>query len=74
MARVAVEALPWLVVGFLVLTLLTPLPVGYVLGALALAVALSLYFTVTSADELTEVRLVKHGFPAGTGKQARAAR
>lgn len=73
-ARIAVEALPWLVAGFFLLTLLTPMPVGYVFGALALAAALSLYFTVTSADELTEVRLVKHGFPAGTGKQARAAR
>jgi hypothetical protein len=73
-ARVAVQALPWLVVGFVVLTLLTPLPVGYVLGALALSLVLSLYFTVTSADELTEVRLVKHGFPGGTGKRIRAGR
>ena len=69
--RVAVEALPWLVIGFLVLTLLTPLPLGYVLVAMGLALVLSLYFTVTSADELTEARLVKHGFPAGTGKQLR---
>jgi hypothetical protein len=73
-ARVAVQTLPWLVVGFVVLSLFTPLPVGYVVGALALSLALSLYFTVTSADELTEVRLVKHGFPAGTGKRIRAGR
>jgi len=70
-ARVVVEALPWLVVGFLVLTLFTPLPVGLVLGALALSLVMSLYFTVTSADELTEARLVKHGFEAGTGKSTR---
>ena len=69
--RVFVETLPWLVLGFLVLTLLTPLPAGLVVGALALALVTSLYFTVTSADELTEVRLVKHGFPAGTGKDTR---
>jgi hypothetical protein len=73
-ARVAVQTLPWLVVGFVVLTLFTPLPVGYVIGSLALALALSLYFTVSSADELTEVRLVKHGFPAGTGWRYRANR
>jgi Family of unknown function (DUF5313) len=70
--RVVVETLPWLIAGFLLLTLLTPLPVGLVLSALAVGLVTTLYFTVTSADELTEVRLVKHGFPAGTGKRTRA--
>jgi hypothetical protein len=70
-ARVVVETMPWLVIGFLALALFTPLPLGYVLGALGLALALSLYFTLTSADELTEARLVKHGFRAGTGMEAR---
>jgi len=69
--RVVVESLPWLIVAAAVLILFTPLPVGWVLGALALALLLSLYFTMTSADELTEARLVKHGFPAGTGKARR---
>jgi hypothetical protein len=69
--RVVVEALPWLVIAFVVLALFTPLPFGYVLGAVLLALALSLFFTVTSADELTEARLVKHGFPPGTGKSTR---
>lgn len=72
--RIAVEALPWLIVGFVLLTLFTPLPVGYVVGALAIALVISLYFTVTSADELTEARLVKHGFRAGTGKATRRGR
>lgn len=72
--RVVAQALPWLVVGFLVLTLFTPLPVGFAVAALGLALVLSLYFTVTSADELTEARLVKHGFRAGTGKAARRER
>ncbi|MGH3761538.1 DUF5313 family protein [Actinophytocola sp.] len=72
--RIVVEASPWLVVGFVVLTLFTPLPVGLVIAALGLALVLSLYFTVTSADELTEARLVKHGFEAGTGKATRKAR
>jgi Family of unknown function (DUF5313) len=72
--RVVVESLPWLIAGFLLLTLLTPLPVGLVLGALSIGLITTLYFTITSADELTEARLVKHGFPAGTGKRARAHR
>jgi hypothetical protein len=69
--RVLAQTLPWLVVAFVALTVLTPLPVGMVLGALAIALAMSLYFTMTSADELTEARLVKHGFRAGTGKETR---
>lgn len=72
--RIAVEALPWLAVVFVVLTVFTPLPVGMTLGALAIALLLSLYFTLTSADELTEARLVKHGFAPGTGKQRRKHR
>ncbi|GAA3434092.1 hypothetical protein GCM10018954_036960 [Kutzneria kofuensis] len=72
--RVVVEAVPLLVAGFAVLTLLTPAPASLVLPALALALLTSLYFTVTSADELIEVRLVQHGYPPGTGKAARRRR
>jgi uncharacterized protein DUF5313 len=43
--KILAEVLPWLVLGFLVLTLLTPLPVGYVLGGLAVALVLSLFFS-----------------------------
>lgn len=68
---VLAQTLPWLAAVFLVLTLFTPLPAGWVLGALAMALGLSLYFTLTSADELTEARLVKHGFAPGTGKARR---
>lgn len=71
---VAAQTLPWLVVAFFVLTLFTPLPVGWVLGALAMALGLSLFFMLTSADELTEARLVKHGFPPGAGKARRKDR
>lgn len=70
-ARIVVQALPWLVAGFLLLTLLTPVPVLPTVGALAIGLLLSLYFTVTSADELSEVRLTQHGFPPGTGKERR---
>jgi hypothetical protein len=70
--RVIAQALPWLIVVTVLLSLFTPLPLGWVLGADGIALGMSLYFTLTSADELTEARLVKHGFPAGTGKSTRA--
>jgi hypothetical protein len=70
--RVVAQTVPWLVVVTVLLVLFTPLPVGWVLGADAIALGMSLYFTLTSADELVEARLVQHGFPPGTGKSARA--
>ncbi|WP_244180144.1 DUF5313 family protein [Amycolatopsis pretoriensis] len=70
--RVCFESLPWLAAAFVLLVTVTPLPVPAVLAALVLSLVLSLFFTMTSADELAEVRLVKHGFPRGTGKQVRA--
>ena len=71
--RICFEALPWLAAAFILLVTLTPLPVPLVLTALVLSLFLSLFFTMTSADELAEVRLGKHGFPRGTAKQVRAA-
>jgi hypothetical protein len=70
--RICVEALPWLAAAFAVLVTLTPLPLSLVVLALVLSLFLGLFFTMTSADELAEVRLVKHGFPYGTGKKVRA--
>jgi hypothetical protein len=72
--KVAAEALPWLAAGFVVLTLLMPAPASLVLPALLLALLMSFYFTLTSADELTEARLAKHGYPPGTGKAVRRRR
>ncbi|MFJ4099316.1 DUF5313 family protein [Amycolatopsis japonica] len=72
--RICFEALPWLAIAFVLLVTLTPIPVPAVLGALMLSLFLGLFFTMTSADELAEVRLGKHGFPRGTGKAARSAR
>ena len=71
--RVCFEALPWLAAAFVLLVTLTPMPVLVVLGALVLSLLLGLFFSMTSADELAEVRLTKHGFPRGTGKRVRAA-
>ena len=72
--RVAAEALPLLVAAFVVLTVLTPASASVVLPALALGLLMSLYFTLTSADELIEARLVQHGYPPGTGKAVRRRR
>jgi hypothetical protein len=72
--RVVVEALPFQIAAFLVLTLVTPAPVAAVCVALVLALLMTLYFTVPIAAELTEARLVKHGFPSGTGKELRRRR
>lgn len=72
--RVIVEALPLLVVGVVLLTWLTPAPASAVLPAMGMALLMILYFTLTSADELIEARLVKQGYPPGTGKAARRRR
>jgi hypothetical protein len=69
---VIAQTVPWLALVTVLLLLFTPLPLGWVLGADAIALGMSLFFTLTSADELLEARLVKHGFPAGTGKATRA--
>ncbi|MCR6487891.1 DUF5313 domain-containing protein [Amycolatopsis sp. OK19-0408] len=70
--RICFEALPWLAGAFALLVAFTPVPVPLLLGGLALSLVLGLFFTLTSADELAEVRLGKHGFPRGTGKKVRA--
>jgi hypothetical protein len=71
---VVAQTAPWLTVVTVLLLVFTPLPVAWVVSAVGIALGLSLYFTLTSADELVEARLVKHGFPAGTGKSTRAGR
>ncbi|QUQ64416.1 DUF5313 family protein [Kutzneria sp. CA-103260] len=72
--KVAVEALPLLVAAYLVLTVLTPAPASMVLPALAVGLLMSLYFVLTSAEELTEARLTKHGYSPGTGRVVRRRR
>lgn len=72
--RVLAEVLPWLAVALVLLTALTPVPVALALLALGLATVMTLYFTLTSSIELTEVRLVKHGFEPGTGQRVRQRR
>lgn len=70
--RICFEALPWLVAAFVLLAAITLVPVPPLLGGLALSLVLGLFFTLTSADELAEVRLAKHGLPRGPGRKVRA--
>jgi hypothetical protein len=64
--QIAVRTAPFLIAGFLVLMLLPDIPAGLAIAGMAAALLFTLYFTLTSADEFREVRLVQHGYPPGT--------
>ena len=64
--QIVVRTLPFLIAGFVVLILLPDVPVGFALAGMGIALLFTLYFTLTSAGEFREVRLVQHGFRAGT--------
>jgi hypothetical protein len=61
--RVAAEALPVLVVAFVLLRLFTHVPTWGILGALLMGLLLVAFFTIGTARNLVAVRLAKHGFP-----------
>jgi uncharacterized protein DUF5313 len=61
--RVVVQALPVMVVAFVVLWLFTSVPVWMVAGVLVLGLLLGLFYTIGSARDLVLVRLARHGFP-----------
>ncbi|HEX3648501.1 MAG TPA: DUF5313 family protein [Pseudonocardiaceae bacterium] len=61
--RVVVEALPVLVVAFMLLWVFTPVSWWAIVGALLLGLLLGLWFALGTARELVLVRLAKHGFP-----------
>jgi RsiW-degrading membrane proteinase PrsW (M82 family) len=61
--RILVEALPVLVVAFVLLRLCTPVPAWGIVGALLTGVLLSLFYTIGTARNLIAVRLARHGFP-----------
>ena len=63
LARVAVEALPVVVIVFVLLRLFTPIPVWGIVGALVVGLLTSLFFVIGTARNLVAVRLAKHGFP-----------
>ncbi|MBP2478961.1 hypothetical protein JOF53_007833 [Crossiella equi] len=61
-SHVLVKATPFLVGGYLVLSLL-PAPVWSILAALGLGLAYVLVLTLGTASEFRQNRLAQHGFP-----------
>ncbi|HVV24029.1 MAG TPA: DUF5313 family protein [Pseudonocardiaceae bacterium] len=68
--RVLAEAVPVLVVAFVLLRLFTPVPVWAIVGVLVIGLLFSLFYTIGTARELSCVRLAKHGFPPEVGPPA----
>lgn len=65
--RVLAQMLPVMVAGFVLLNVLTPAPAGTLAAVLCAGLLVGLFLTGSIAPELAEARLVKHGFPAGSG-------
>lgn len=65
-AQIVVRTAPFLIAGWVALILLPGIPAGLALAAMGVALLFTLYFTLTSAGEFREVRLVQHGYPPGT--------
>lgn len=61
--QIIVRTLPFLIAGFVVLMVLPGVSAWWAIGAMAVALLFTLYFTLTSAPEFRNVRLVQHGFP-----------
>jgi hypothetical protein len=64
--RVVAQALPVVVVAFVLLYLFTPASAGLLVAVLVAGLLISLFFTIGTARDLAIVRLAKHGFPPGT--------
>jgi hypothetical protein len=63
LARILAQALPLLVVIFVLLRLFTPVPVWTILAVMVLGLLVSLFYTIGTARDLAMVRLAKQGFP-----------
>lgn len=70
-AQIVVRTSPFLLAGFVVLLLLPGTSAWLAVAAMGIALLFSLYFTLTSAVEFREVRLLRHGFPPGTARRQR---
>jgi RsiW-degrading membrane proteinase PrsW (M82 family) len=62
--RTVVEALPILVLAFVLLDLFTPVPAWAIVGVLLIGMLVVLFFTIGTARDLVLVRLARHGFPS----------
>jgi hypothetical protein len=61
--RILVQALPVMVIAFVVLFVWTPVPAWAIVGVLLVGLLISLFLTIGTAREFSAVRLAKHGFP-----------
>lgn len=61
--RTGVQALPVLVIAFVLLRLYTPVPMWAIVGALLTGLLITLFFMIGTARDLVAVRLARHGFP-----------
>jgi hypothetical protein len=61
--RVVVQALPVLVLAFVLLDLFTPVSAWAIVTALLAGTLLVLFFTIGTARDLVLTRLARHGFP-----------
>jgi hypothetical protein len=61
--HITVRTLPFLIGGFFLVNQLPEVTWPMALGAMIVALAFTLYFTLTSAGEFRNVRLVQHGIP-----------
>jgi hypothetical protein len=62
-ARIIAQALPVLIVAFVLLWLFTPVSVWTIAGVMVVGLLMSLFLTIGTARDLAKVRLAKHGFP-----------
>jgi hypothetical protein len=69
LARVVVQATPFVIIGFLLLDVLVPSGVTtwFVVGVLAIGLAVTVLLSAAIADVLCTGRLVEHGFPPEAG-------
>lgn len=61
--RIVVQAMPVLVLAFVLLDLFTPVPAWAIAAPLLIGMLMVLFFTIGTARDLVLVRLARHGFP-----------
>jgi hypothetical protein len=63
LSRILAQALPVLVVIFVLLRLFTPVPAWTIVMVMVVGLLVSLFYTIGTARDLSLVRLARHGFP-----------
>lgn len=63
LTRILAQALPVLIVIFVLLRLFTPVSAWTIIAVMTLGLLVSLFYTIGTARDLCMVRLAKQGFP-----------